>query len=239
VSKRRYQGMLQILRYNWPAYAAALVTTVSLVTVGFVVPAWTAAWMAAALISVGALWTLAAAHLVYDCSSLYRFAWLPRRADSWASLHGGLDAATPRLAERFPEAFGISIDLWSPQTMPGRSARRARKDAARGVVPASPDSLPLAAASQDIMVLTFFAHELDESDRIALFGEVRRTLSPTGRAYLVEHLRDAANLAAFGPGAFHFLPRRTWNRNIMQGGLRVKSVTRVAVLVTVWSLEAA
>jgi ubiquinone/menaquinone biosynthesis C-methylase UbiE len=81
--------------------------------------------------------------------------------------------------------------------------------------------------------LIFAAHELRRAkDREQLFEECARVLRPGGRLILVEHLRDAANTAVFGPGAWHFLPRAEWLRLAAHAGLRPEAERRIAGLVT-------
>ena len=73
--------------------------------------------------------------------------------------------------------------------------------------------LPVPNGTIEAALLLLSAHELrtDEA-RIALFTELRRVLGPGGRVVVAEHLRDAANFLAFGPGFLHFHSRRTWTR---------------------------
>src|SRR5436190_6210 len=68
-------------------------------------------------------------------------------------------------------------------------------------------ALPFAGGTLDALFLVFAAHEIRRPElRLRFFQELRRTLAPRGRLLIVEHLRDPANFAAFGPGFFHFLP---------------------------------
>jgi ubiquinone/menaquinone biosynthesis C-methylase UbiE len=104
--------------------------------------------------------------------------------------------------------------------MPEPSIARARREARSTLASVGADfrQLPLETASADLVSVIFVAHELRQAaSKEAFFHEVSRVLRPGGCLLLVEHLRDAWNLAAFGPGAFHFFPRREW--------LRVASVT--------------
>lgn len=108
-----------------------------------------------------------------------------------------------------------------PGTLPGRASR-----------------LPVATGSQDTVFAIFAAHERRRAaDREALFAEITRTLRPGGTLILVEHLRDRADTATFGPRglALHAPPRVA--RLADGAGLHTVTETRIATIVTVFAFR--
>jgi hypothetical protein len=101
-------------------------------------------------------------------------------------------------------------------------------------------ALPAAARDLDAAFLAFAAHELrDHAARAELFRALADRLAPAGRVIVVEHLRDAPNFAAFGPGFTHFLSRPTWLRTFAAAGLAVRDEFPITPLVRVFVLGAA
>ena len=99
---------------------------------------------------------------------------------------------------------------------------------------------PLAAQSCDAVFVIFCAHELrDAESRQSFFRELHRVLTARGSVILVEHLRGLPNFIAFGPGCFHFLPRREWLRVARETGLAVVGEMRITAFVRAFRLERA
>ncbi|MFJ6382834.1 class I SAM-dependent methyltransferase [Kitasatospora sp. NPDC092039] len=242
----RPSGVREVVRYNWPMYAAGALTVAAGRVLARRLPgpaaalARTAAATAAGYLALSTLATCC----VYDRSELHRYDWLPELLPGGPGDHlvvsTGLDEASRPLAARHPEARGRLADLYDPALTASGSIRRARRHAppAPGGIPARPDALPAATGTLDTVFAVFAAHELRRSaDRTALFAEAARALRPGGTLLLVEHLRDAANTAVYGPGAWHFLPRGTWLRHAAEAGLHRAAERRIAGLVTVFAFR--
>ena len=218
-----FDGVLQIVRYNWNLYVAAILA--SALVVGLVLVIHPAAVLAGLLI-LGAIvalgWlalSLAVSHYVYDRSDLYRWEWIRERVAPTprhvVNIHAGLDETSQALQEMYPAAEVTILDIYDPAEMPEPSIARARREARSALASVKSDfrRLPIQTASADLLTVIFVAHELRRpTAKEAFFREASRVLKPGGRLLLVEHLRNAWNLAAFGPGAFHFFPRHEWLR---------------------------
>ena len=230
-ARRRAEGVRRVVAFNWPklvfgaaaavAAGAVAATTASPVLRGL-----------ATLTATGTAWFLASSLVVswwvYDRSELHDWRWLapllPAARPRWALVHAGFDEAGPSL----PAALGTPaavVDLapWLSRTSPS-NVRAQRRHPAPSTLAAGGGStpLPLPAASCDVVLLAFSAHEVrDRQQRETLFEDLRRVLRPAGRVVLVEHLRDLPNLAAFGPGALHFQSRREWQRLARRSGLSI------------------
>lgn len=228
----RFDGVRQIVRYNWPQYVvgAALVSVAAAwlflshygtpwFRLGVAAAALLAAWWLAA--------SLGASHWIYDRSELCRWTWIPRWLPTsprrWLNLHAGLDESSLQLRRLFPESSGTTADFYDAREMSEPSIARARQEQ-QGSPPAMHVSyrpLPFPDQSFDTVFLLFAAHELRRAEsRDAFFREVCRVLTPGGSLLLVEHVRDANNFAAFGPGFMHFLSCREWRR-LLGGGFEL------------------
>lgn len=240
-----YSGALKIIRFNWPWYAVAVAVTITAVAGLFldIFPGISGALAVAALV-IGDLWlilSLAVSHYVYDRSPIARGAWLDKIVASQirraAIFHAGQDEASPAVARLCPSIDFQVFDFYDERRNGTESLKRARSLNPHRDVAIRFDNIPLDESSLDLVLVVFAAHEIrDDRERTAFFGEVRRVLAPTGRAIVVEHLRDIWNFAAYGPGAFHFFSERTWHRSFANGELEVVRESACTPFVRVFEL---
>lgn len=241
----RASGAVRIFRYNWPVFVATWVFALVLFGAARFALASPLRPLLVVAASAAVVWSaiaLGVSAYVYDWSALSGGAWLPGlvgdAASGWAAIHAGLDAEIDLTA--LPAAGCVDrLDIFDPKVMSSPSIHRARRvTASRAATPSPPTALALADASCAAIVVAFTAHEIRQVDaRERFFGELRRALRPGGRALLVEHVRDPANFLAFGPGFFHFLPRREWLRLAARAGLRVADERRITPWVMALTLE--
>lgn len=237
--RRPFQGVSNILRFNWHFFALAGAGALALAA-GVArlegVPR-TIALGALGLLGATTIGSLLVSCYVYDLSGFYRLKWLdglgirPGGANGagaagvrMANIHAGFDETSALLRARYPEAAWTVMDFYDPAEHTELSIRRARR-----VHPPSPDdvrvdssNLPLAASSMDAVFVILAAHEIrDAAERHAFFAELRRVLAPRGKIVLVEHLRDWRNFLAYTAGAFHFLAGAAWLAAFEHARLRV------------------
>ncbi|MDQ3127780.1 MAG: YndJ family protein [Chloroflexota bacterium] len=181
------------------------------------------------LAGLGALVATSAAVLVtwrvFGPEAPERWAWIRSvGTDSarWLNLTTGFDDSTATLRATLP-GRGSAIDVFDSSRTHAAALRLAR-----AAFPPASESVPVAglpavvdSASVDTVFLLMSAHETHDQERRSLFAATRSALAPGGRLVLVEHLRDRANVLAFGPGAWHFSDRDDWLRSADSAGLEL------------------
>lgn len=230
--RRPYQGVVEILQFNWRSY----VTTVGGVGVALLALPFLLSLGRTVLLlgTAPALFWLASSllvsHYVYDRFPLYDLNWvcpvLSRTPRRWINIHCGLDETSALLAAIFPDAATQVVDIFDPLVMTETSIRVARR-VSHHTIPATSmryDSLAFPAGWFDAAFCIFTAHELRHHDqRVRLFGEIARTLTPDGEFILMEHSRNWPNFLAFGPGFLHFFSQCAWRKAASEAGLTVRT----------------
>ena len=245
-----YQGVKQILNFNWPKFAWTAATCCAAAEVWPLSGTWVHAAMLV-FVAPALYWSiasLAVSYYVYDRYPIYELSWLrdslaaqPRR---WVNIHAGLDETSELIDAEFGGARGEIVDIFDARTMTepsiARARARMRSCATRVSIRTRYDALPFEDARFDAAFLIFAAHELRKhAQRVQLFREVARVLNANGDLVLMEHLRDGWNYAAFGPGALHFFSRRAWMRAAREAGLELKSEFSRTLFVRVFVLRRA
>lgn len=244
--RKPYQGVLQILQFNWPQYAvAAVVISATLTLLPFVHSFWRAA-MVLALIpaTFWLLSSLVVSHYIYDRFPLYDLRWITRslgkRPANWINIHCGLDETSDLLSTLFTDASGQVVKIYDPAIMTEGSIAKAQ-DCGRPALPFTQgcyDSLGVSADHFDAAFLFFAAHELRQhNQRVEMFREVKRVLLTNGDLFLIEHTRDLWNFIAFGPGFLHFFSDNAWQRAVNDAGLVVTASFPMTRFVRVYHLR--
>ena len=247
LTRRPYQGVLQILRFNRRFYVSTLAAVALPFLLAALLPApWRTLLRIAALPAL--FWmssSLLVSHYIYDLSPLYNLSWLTKRLaqppQRWVNIHAGLDETTPLLTTLFPHTEGRVLDIYDPDEMPERSIAEARR---RGAgcqacrARATWSQLPLSSHAVDTVFLMFTAHELRRpAARVQFFRELARVLRPDGEVALIEHARDWPNFLAFGPGFVHFFSPRSWRQTVREAGFVIRVRFRVTPFVEVLILR--
>lgn len=247
-SRRPYQGVVQILQFNWRSY----VTTTGSVAVALLALPFLPSLGRTVLLlgSAPALFWLASSllvsHYVYDRFPLYDLNWvcsvLSRTPRRWINIHCGLDETSALLAAIFPDAASQVVDIFDPLVMTEASIRVARR-VSHPTIPSTSmryGSLAFPAEWFDAAFCLFAAHELRHHDqRVRLFREIARTLIPDGECILMEHSRNWRNFLAFGPGFLHFFSQCAWRKAASDAGLTVRTELSMTPFVHAYILRRA
>lgn len=238
LDRLRIRGAAQVVIFNWPKLAGGLAFAVAGHLLRRRMP-----WPVRLIALGAAAWTplsVLASWWVYDLSPLRRWRFFPAPQPGRVLVAvAGFDEASPAIRARWPAAELRVVDI---VTEPEVSVRRARAwaaggHAAAGVPPVIDPARFEVGDGWDVIVLAQSLHEIrDPTDRAVLLQRVRAALAEEGDIVVVDHLRDAAGIVAFGPGAWHFGTGRGYGEAFAEAGLTVRARGRVGVLVHWWRL---
>lgn len=248
MNRGKWQGMLAIVRFNWPFYlVAALVFVGAVVGIFLSRDPWVLALCGAIAAGSGYFLfvSLGVSHLIYDRSDLYRWGWMERalgggKRGCIVFCQSGFDEASEPLRERLADAEWRILDHFDATTMTEESVRRARKlyPPTQGTEAAPFGEWPVGDGWADLVFGILAIHELRTvGERAMWFAEAKRCLTDGGRIVVVEHVRDAANFLAFGPGFLHFHSVKNWERSWEAEGLRLTDVFRITPWLRVFIIE--
>ena len=247
VIRKPYQGVLNIIRFNWHFYVFAVISVLLLLLASKLdnLMFWSCIILAIGVAASTSI-SLFVSHYVYDRSGLYDFRWLKQfnkaSTQRIVNIHAGFDETSSILKNSFPDAALQVFDFYDSARHTEISIERARKayPAYKGTVKVTTSGLPLADKCADIVFNIFALHEVrDRSERIRFLKEQGRALQDDGKVVVVEHLRDIPNFAAYNIGFFHFLSDREWNMNFQQAGFCVDDKFKITAFITVFILRKA
>ena len=240
-----FQGVWNIVRFNWPFYLLATVAVLFLLIVRNYFSAFTMLIDVLLLVFIGSTFvSLLVSFYVYDLSGFYELRWLDgvphREGESIVNINAGFDETSSLLKGRFRDAELLVCDFYDPAKHTERSIKRARR--AYPPFPAtqsvSTQQLPFKTGSVEKLFAIMSAHEIrDRNERLSFFSEINRILAPRGQAVVVEHLRDAANLLAYNVGVLHFYSRAIWLHAFDDAKLKVVDEKKITPFLTAFFLS--
>jgi len=244
--RKPFQGVWNIVRFNWHFYVLAVLAAVILLGVNAWFPGWYSPYVYP-LLALGGVVTvvsLLVSFYVYDLSPLYSLSWLEGVQiiddDILVNIHAGFDETSVLLKKRFPKADLRVFDFYDPAKHTEVSIERARKayPPYPGTLKVETDQILLPSGAADAVFLLLAAHEIrNDDERVVFFCEVRRLLKTDGVVVVVEHQRDLPNFLAYNIGFFHFLSKNTWLETFEKSNLHLEKKSKITPFLTVYILN--
>lgn len=241
--RKPFQGVLNIIRFNWHLYVLAFVFILFLVLIGdhFDKDLKSFFSIVCILISLSIIISLLVSLYIYDLSGLYDLKWIGNQGNEKVilNINAGFDETSDLLKEKFYNSELIVLDFFDPIKHTEISIKRARK-----AYPPYPGTKQIVTThlkidnnSADNIFLILAAHEIrNENERIDFFKELNRIIKPTGQIYVTEHLRDVTNFIAYNIGFLHFYSKKSWLHTFAKANLFVKNEIKQTPFVSTFIL---
>lgn len=244
--RKPFQGVWNIIRFNWHYYVFALVFVVILLFIRneFNATLRIATNVLVLLMLFSTLISLIVSFYIYDLSDLYKLSWLNNLISSdrekIININAGFDETSNLLKSKFRNSDLLVADFYDPTKHKEVSIKRARK-----AYPPFPNTqqvstkhLPVEDNSTHKVFSILSAHEIrNDEERITFFKELKRVLSASGQIIVTEHLRDTVNFLAYNFGAFHFHSKTSWLKTFRLSGLKVAKEIKITPFITTFILE--
>ena len=245
LKRRAFQGVGNIIRFNWHFYAVAFLIVLVLSFTKKYLPFYMSFIANTAIVFtiITTFISLSVSYYIYDYSDLYTLKWLDflniKDNTTIVNINAGFDETSSILQDKFPNTKLIVLDFYDASKHTEISIERARK--AYPVFPNSinirTDNISLQANSVDYIFLIFAAHEIrNEAERILFFKQLKDTIKDNGKIIVTEHQRDLPNFIAYTIGFFHFFANKTWKKIFTQSALSIQKEFKLNPFITTFIL---
>lgn len=242
--RKPFQGVLNIVRFNWHFYFLAITLLFFLIAIANKINEPFRSYLIIVFVAVSAtiFISLAVSFYVYDLSGLYNLKWIGQQntKELIVNINAGFDETSVLLKEKFKNAELIALDFYDPLKHTEISIKRARAayPPFHNTKQVETTNLKLADNSADKIFVILSAHEIrNENERAIFFRELKRLLKPGGRIFITEHLRDPANFLAYNIGFFHFHSRLTWFKTFEAAELKIQNELKLTPFISTFILE--
>ena len=224
VTRKPFQGVVNIVRFNWHFYLMAFALVVCLIVLSVIISDYR--WVFSSLsilVLLPVLLSLLVSYYVYDFSGFYKMKWLKdlnlNQQEIVLSINAGFDETSEILIDKLHPKKLLAFDFYDPEVHTEVSIKRARKSGLiyPGTQSISTSHIPLEDQSVDSVFLIFSAHEIrNHHERIAFLKLLKSKTK--GQIIVVEHLRDFSNFLAYTIGFLHFYSGANWQNTFEKAG---------------------
>ncbi len=239
--RKPWQGVLNIIRFNWHFYVLATVFICGLlllkqfVSFDFLIVTTVGIIISTTIISIGI------SFYIYDASNLYNFSWILKSDENLkiVNINAGFDESSLLIQSRFKNSKVTILDFYNAEKHTEISIERARKayPSPSGTIQIATSNIKIETNSIDKVFLIFAAHEIrNNQERIIFFKEMYRILKPNGQLFVLEHLRDFTNFCGYSIGAFHFLSKLNWKNTFEKSNFIIDSELKQTPFISLFIL---
>lgn len=230
MKRKPFQGVTNIIRFNWHFYLIAAAMLVVAIYVKKILPASISLIIdiiiLLAVLSI--IISLVVSYYIYDMTDLYTLSYLDKlniqSGKSIININAGFDEASYTIKEKFKPAKFSVYDFYDPAKHTEVSIERARKAYAPYPQTITIETNDVPKDKADYIFLIFAAHEIrSHEERIQFFKQLGEILNTKGSIIITEHQRDFPNLLAYNIGFLHFLSDSTWKDTFAKAGLNVSN----------------
>lgn len=246
INRKPFQGVLNIIQFNWHFYMSALILIIILVLVQIFISVSIGFYLNIflVLIMLSTLISLLVSMYVYDFSDLYKLEFLDNltinNETKFVNINAGFDETSHLIKIKFPHNDLDVLDFYDSENHTEISIERARKKYAPFINTRkiTTSRLDIVNCSIDYVILVLAAHEIRKmEERVVFFNEIRLVLKPTGKIIVIEHLRDVPNFLAYNIGFLHFISKSEWKQTFNLSKLLLKKEQKITPFISIFTLE--